>query len=367
MKKWVGITAALALLAAIGLFAISVHNRDVDYYLKVAEKAVKQGNDDLTIINLELALDKSKEVNGEVSLESADIYRKMGQVEKNWSTASEYFDRAILIYEIEGKAETVPEILCEKGLMLAKGGRAASDLAEETYQKVIDSYQENDYKDVTFLCMGYCMISQFAKTAEEQLAYLKQAENLLERVSTEKQAELCDAVYRGTALVNFIIKDYHSSLEYWEKLLALAEDGYVPSAKDRIAEACQMSGACLAYLSRAQEARSRGEKAIALYEEIGSDIYYDGMALSYASLALAYASQEEPDIDKTMEYSRDSLTCYTSREKITNIDMANMAGAKLILKDAYLKAHPNSEEEYFENWYFQNSQMKAASYYFYTK
>lgn len=365
-KKWIG-AAALLLIAAIGLFALNVHNRDADYYLEWADKYVRQGNYDLTIINLEQALEKSKKTYGDASVETADIYRKLGGIEKNQDTACEYFDKAILIYEIEGKADAVPEILCEKGFMYANKGGAFFPQAMEIFQTVIDDYRENGYEDVTALCISYCMAAQFSEAVEEQLEYLKKAEQLLERVRPEKKFECSETVYEGTASVTFYNKDYRRSLDYWEKLLELTGDAADNLLKQKKAESYQMSGACLAYLGETEEAEAQLKTAVGIYEEIGSSVCYDGLALSYASLALTYAGQGNAGTEKMQEYGKNALACYTERESITNIDIANMEALRPMLQDAYEMAYPEQSTGSFDSWFSRNSQMKATSYHFYTQ
>ena len=95
MKKWLLLIVSLIIIG-IGSLIYQSARTDTNGYLELAEKFQKMGADDQELFNLRKALESSIKENGNVSLETAEIYRKLGNKEKNLTQAAEDFDKARL-------------------------------------------------------------------------------------------------------------------------------------------------------------------------------------------------------------------------------------------------------------------------------
>lgn len=364
-KKWI-CGALLILVLGIGILIYRNANMGVEDYIKIAERMEQSGSYDQMIYELEKALEKSIELNGGISTETAGIYRKLGAAEKNLDTASEYFDRAAAIYELTGNIEEVPETLCEKGIMLMKGGSATREKTENAFQQVIDGYQENDYEKTDAIIMSYFHLSTLQDNLDSQIDYLLKADALTSNLSEERKDNITQALYYQIAFTCLFRGKYELSMEYCERLIELLGEPSDFGQKSMLAAAYQYSGACLAYLEESGEAEERLRKAIELYGDLGDGGPHTDTASAYAYLALAYAVRNKPEGDMVLEYGEKALSFYTNKSTITNIDLVYMEQIKLTLKAAYERTFPEREARSFEAWYEKIARLRATNYYYYT-
>lgn len=131
MKKWICI-ALLVFLAGIGFLVYRYASMGVE----VAEKFKGKDGYDNVMFNLEKALKLSLKKNGDMSEGTAKIYRMLGSEEKDLNKASEYFESAYLIYEIENLMDESVDTLYEKGVMWIKGIPETSEKMEDTFQNL---------------------------------------------------------------------------------------------------------------------------------------------------------------------------------------------------------------------------------------
>lgn len=364
-KKWV-CGVLLILVMGIGILIYRNANMGVDDYLRLAKKMEQSGSYDQMIYELEKALDKSIEVYGGISSETAGIYRKLGAAERNLDTASEYFDRAVAIYELTGNTEEAPEAQCEKGIMLMKGGSATKEKTENAFQQVIDGYQENNYEKTDAIIISYLHLSTYQNDLDSQIDYLLKADALTSSLSEERKDNIIQALYYKIAFTCLLQGDYELSMEYCERLVELLGEPSDYEGKTLLAAAYQYSGACLAYLGESGEAEKRIRKAIELYSALGDDGPHTDTASAYAYLALAYAVRNKPEGDMVLEYGEKALSFYTNKGTITNVDLAYMEQIKITLKAAYERAFPERKAKSFEAWYERIAQLRATNYYYYT-
>lgn len=365
-KKWTcGVFAVLLLM--IGSIVYRGITMDVEDYLKLADEMQGTENYGQLMIQLESALKKSIKKYGDISEETAGIYERMGKAERNLSSASEYFDRAVLIYEILGRSDKVPSALCDKGVKLLGGGEAAAKEAEKVFQKAVNFCLENEIDDAALLCRGYYHLSLFPEDEDAQLEYLSKGEALLPQLKPEQKNEICRDFYNRTGLVYFWQEKYMESLEYWRKLVSLYKDAVDESQKETLADGYMYEGACLAYMNHFTEADPKIKEALELYGQGDPERLYSKKAQAYAYLSLSSAIKEKPDAAEMLRCGEKALSYYTGRSRITNIDMINMEQMKATLYVAYLRAHPGKDEQDFGSWYRKSANLTASSYYYYTK
>lgn len=364
-KKW---TYAVIILffAGIGFMIHRANSMGIEEYLELAEVFEEKGSYENVIFNLEQALKESQKTYGDTSAESADIYRKLGAAERDLSKGTEYFDKAVLIYEIEGRMEEVPAVQYEKGIMLMKGLPATREKVEAAFQKVMDLYQDNEYENSDSYCMSCYYLAYLQGDTELQLEYLKKGEARLSSLSAEGERKILQTIYSGLSMVYSSGQDFNSSLEYHEKILQMLEGTTDEAEKVLLADTYRLSGACLIYVKDITKAMERIGKAIAMYEEIGNGSYYAETASSYVYLALVYASQNEPDAEKMLECGETAFSYYKSLDTITNVDLGNIEVLKMVMHEAYQKAYPEKEEWEFDDWYNSNTKWNASTYHFYT-
>lgn len=365
MKKWIGIIL-LIFLAGIGFMVYRYASMDVEDYVKLAEKFKEKNNYDSAIFSLEKALEKSLSKNGNMSEETAKIYRKLGSVERDLTKAAEYFDRAYLIHEIDNQLDEALDTLFEKGVMWIKGLPATAENMEEAFKKVTELYQENEYENSDSLVLCYYYLSYYNEDPAAQIEYYKKGEAQIGHLSPGREREISRIFYEEIAWFYANRKDFDNALAYCDKLEVLLKDVTDVKGKAALAGVYRLSGICMIYTGDQISAKERLEKSITMFEELESQKYYTRLASAYTYLALSYSYQNEPDAEKMMECGKTAFSYYTDKETLTNIDLADIESLKLILREAYEKVYPQKEVWEFDDWFGENVEMKATNYYFYT-
>lgn len=364
MKKWLLLIVSLIIIG-IGSLIYQSARTDTNGYLELAEKFQKMGADDQELFNLRKALESSIKENGNVSLETVEIYRKLGNKEKNLTQAAEDFDKAILIYEMED-VQKIPDTYYEKGYKLLWGGSKTQEEALESFYEVIRLYEENQYEDSNSLCMSYNYIAYLQEDVTDKLTYLKKAEEYFSTLTEQQSWEISTTIELAIGQMLFIQSDYTAALSYYDSLLEKSETIEEEQAWYIYAEASHMSGACLTFLNRADEGESRIKKAIEIYSERDDGSLYYEQAVAHTFLAFAYANMEPPKQEEALEAGIDAFSYYKQRDVITNIDLRSMEEMKIYLQIAYEKMYPEKESWAFREWFDENCQVKSRNYQIYT-
>lgn len=363
--KW-AYAVIIVFIVGIGFMFYRANSMGIEDYLELAEVFEEKGSYKDVDFNLKKALKISQKTYGEISAESANIYRKLGAAEQDLSKGTEYFDKAALIYELEGCMGEAPNVQYEKGILLTKGLPKTKENAEDAFQRVLELYQNNKYEDTDSFSMSCYYLAYLQEDTELRLEYLKKGEAQLSSLSPGGEQEICETLYSGLAMAYSSDRDFNSSLKYHEKILHMLEGTSDAAKKVLLANTYRMSGACLIYVKDTAEALKRIENAIIIYEEMGSSSYYTEMASSYVYLALAYASQNVPNAEKMLECAETAFTYYKNRDAITNFDLDNIEVLKTIIRKAYETAYPEKEEWEFDDWYNSNTKWNASTYQYYT-
>ncbi len=363
MKKWILFVFAI-LFVGIGALVYKGSTMGFEDYLDLAATFHEREDYDQEMFNLEKALEESLEINGQLSLATADIYRRMGLCDRDTDKIDEYFDKAILIYEMIGE-KGATGLYYEKGKMLMeKGTGTAVFLGKESLEKAIELYERDGYEDSDQLCDS-CLLLAYSETdREKRQSFLKKAESYFGDLSKENGWRIENQIYRQMGIDWFLEGMFEEALECFDNVLIRAADSKEKDAKQVMAEAWCMSGAALVYMDRAQEGKERIEKAVTFYDVYNRKQPYLDAALAHAFLALAYGKLEPPGRQEVLEEGALALSYFTEKESIHNQDLRSMEYIKYILQDAYESSFPEKWERDFEEWFQGISHLKASEYYF---
>jgi len=350
VKKWTIAVFGL-FIALTGFFVFRYVTMGRDDYLRAAENMEKNGKYSDILITLNKALDKSRETYGEISVETAEVYRRLGNKEQDLKKAAEYFDKAALIYELEGQPEQIPAVKYEKGYMLLHGHEETADQAKEAFLEAADLYRANPSGNTRYLCMSCCFLSDMEDEEEKKLSYLKEGELALGEVEEKEREAVTAEVYRRLGMVSVNKRDFVEADSYFEKMMELK------GKRTAVAYAMLMSGICHISLNDPEKAVERLNQAVAQYEGLGVDRHYNELAACDAYLALACAVKEEPDEELVMEYIEHSLSWYQNLNQINNIDLMWRESLKPVMQTAYMLIYP--EDNDFEYWYLMHSILKV--------
>ncbi len=349
VKKWT-IAVFCLFIALTGFFVFRYVTMGRDDYLRAAENMEENGKYSDILITLNKALDKSRETYGEISVETAEVYRKIGSKEQDLKKATEFFDKAALIYELEGQPEQISAVKYEKGYMLLKGHKEA-DQAKEEFLEAVDLYQANPSGNTRYLCMSYCYLSDLEDEEDKKLSYLKEGELALGEVEETERKTVTAEVYRRLGMVSVNKEDFVEANSYFEKIMELE------GKREVMAYGMIMSGVCYIRLNDPEKAVERINQAAVQYKKSGVDKHYNELSACDAYLALAYAMKEEPDAELVMEYIEHSLSRYQNLNQIRYTDIANRQTLKPVLQSAYTLVYPEKID--FEYWYTMHSILKV--------
>lgn len=364
MKKWIFLIMSLVVIGIGSLIYQSI-STGTDDYLELAEKFRQMGADDQELFNYQKALESSIKENGTVSLKTAEIYRKLGNKEKDLTRAAEAFDKAILIYAMEDEHK-LPDIYYEKGYQLLWGGERTKKETLEAFQEVIRLYEENQYENSNSLCMSYYYIAFLQEEEADKLMYLKKAEEHLSDLTELQSWDISTVIERAIAIMLFSEGEFTNALSYYDNLIEKSEMSEEERAWYIYADASYMSGACLTFLERVDESEDRIKKAIEIYSQKDDGSLYYEQASAHTFLAFAYANMEPPKREDALEAGIDAFSFYKQRDVITNIDMQKMEEMKVYLQVAYEKMYPEKESWEFESWFDENARVNTRNYQIYT-
>lgn len=363
MKKWILFVFAI-LFVGIGVLVYKGSTMGYEDYLDLAATFHEREDYDREMFNLEKALQESLEINGQLSLETADIYRRMGLCDRDTDKIAEDFDKAILIYEIAGKKDKA-DLYYEKGKrMIENGGGRAVFLGKESLKQAIQLYEQDGYEDSDKLCESCLMLANLETDREKQWVCLKQAESYFWDLSKENGWQIGNRIYRLMGINRFQEGMYEEAFGYFDAMLIRAEDSEEKDVKQVMAEAQYLSGAALVLVDRAEEGKKRIEQAIVFYDVHNGKQPYEDAALAHTFLALAYGKLEPPGKQEVLEEGELALSYFTEMDRIDSQDLRSMEYIKYVLRIAYERAFPEKMERDFEEWFYGISQLKASEYYF---
>lgn len=363
MKKWILFVFAI-LFVGIGVLVYKGSTMGYEDYLDLAATFHEREDYDQEMFNLEKALQESLEINGQLSLETADIYRRMGLCDRDTDKIAEDFDKAILIYEIAGKKD-LADLYYEKGKRLIEnGGGRAVFLGKESLKQAIQLYEQDGYEDSDKLCESCLMLANLETDREKQWVCLKQAESYFWDLSKENGWQIGNRIYRLMGINRFQEGMYEEAFGYFDAMLIRAEDSEEKDVKQVMAEAQYLSGAALVLVDRAEEGKKRIEQAIVFYDVHNGKQPYEDAALAHTFLALAYGKLEPPGKQEVLEEGELALSYFTEMDRIDSQDLRSMEYIKYVLRIAYERAFPEKMERDFEEWFYGISQLKASEYYF---
>lgn len=363
MKKWILFVFAI-LFVGIGVLVYKGSTMGYEDYLDLAATFHEREDYDQEMFNLEKALQESLEINGQLSLETADIYRRMGLCDRDTDKIAEDFDKAILIYEIAGKKDKA-DLYYEKGKrMIENGGGRAVFLGEESLKQAIQLYEQDGYEDSDKLCESCLMLANLETDREKQWVCLKQAESYFWDLSKENGWQIGNRIYRLMGINRFQEGMYEEAFGYFDAMLIRAEDSEEKDVRQVMAEAQYLSGAALVLVDRAEEGKKRIEQAIVFYDVHNGKQPYEDAALAHTFLALAYGKLEPPGKQEVLEEGELALSYFTEMDRIDSQDLRSMEYIKYVLRIAYERAFPEKMERDFEEWFYGISQLKASEYYF---
>lgn len=363
MKKWILFVFAI-LFVGIGVLVYKGSTMGYEDYLDLAATFHEREDYDQEMFNLEKALQESLEINGQLSLETADIYRRMGLCDRDTDKIAEDFDKAILIYEIAGKKDKA-DLYYEKGKrMIENGGGRAVFLGEESLKQAIQLYEQDGYEDSDKLCESCLILANLETDREKQWVRLKQAESYFWDLSKENGWQIGNRIYRLMGINRFQEGMYEEAFGYFDAMLIRAEDSEEKDVRQVMAEAQYLSGAALVLVDRAKEGKKRIEQAIVFYDVHNGKQPYEDAALAHTFLALAYGKLEPPGKQEVLEEGELALSYFTEMDRIDSQDLRSMEYIKYVLRIAYERAFPEKMERDFEEWFYGISQLKTSEYYF---
>ena len=213
MKKWILFVFAI-LFVGIGVLVYKGSTMGYEDYLDLAATFHEREDYDQEMFNLEKALQESLEINGQLSLETADIYRRMGLCDRDTDKIAEDFDKSILIYEIAGKKD-LADLYYEKGKRLIEnGGGRAVFLGEESLKQAIQLYEQDGYEDSDKLCESSLILANLETDREKQWVRLKQAESYFWDLSKENGWQIGNRIYRLMGINRFQEGMYEEAFGY---------------------------------------------------------------------------------------------------------------------------------------------------------
>ncbi len=360
-KKWILVMCVISLVGIV-FFVCKGSAMRMKRYLRQAENFHKQKDYDQEMVNLEKALEISLEDNGELSLVTADIYRRMGECVRDTDQIAENFDKAIAIYEKCGRKD-VAGLYYEKGKRLVERGTGSSiSLGRESLERAISMYERDGYEDSDKLCGSYLILADVEMDEWKKWRYLEKAESCFEDFSKEGQWEMGNWVYRQMGVTWFREWDYEKAFEYFDTMLSRAEESKEEDAGQVIAEAQYMSGAALVLTDRAEEGKERIEKAVMFYDAYDNNGFYRNAAMAHAFLAVAYGMLEPENEQKALGQGELALSYFTQLEAVNSEDVRFIGYIQSILLPAYKGVYPEKGGKEFKVWIDGISKLNATRY-----
>lgn len=354
VKKWAFL---VLLLMAGGMLAIviAIHNQDREDYLRTAEFAIEKGLQEQVDYSLGKALEKSREVYGEISEETAEVYQMLGSQERDLSKGEEYFERAIQIYELKNREDRLLEVYFERGCRYFQSGEMGEEQAQSEFLRVVDTFDQALCENTDYLCLSYYYLACLEEEPERKVSLLREGERWIDQASMERRAEISEKIYIDLASMAAADGNYEEAVACYEKVCMVEGK----NTERMRAEGNYMSALCLIQLGEGEKAKERAEEAVDILETTESEESYRDLSLAYSILALAFANQEPSDEDMALAYGKKALACYENNTYISNEDVNFMGMMKMVLNEMYIKLYPEREEWEFSRWFRNNLKLRA--------
>ena len=364
MKKWI-ICILTILVMGITVIVYRGFTMSFEDYLDLAETFHERKAYDQEMFNLERALDDSLELNGPLSMQTADIYRRMGACGRSKDEIVENFDKAIRIYEMENRKD-VAALYFEKGkaLMEKKTGTVVS-LVRESMEKAVELYEKAGFEYSDNYCESCVILAYLATDYDISWDYLQKAERNFENLSKENEWRIGSVIYRSMGMHRFNGEMYEEAVKYLDVVLTQAEGSEKKDVRRVEAEVRYISGGALVCLGKVEEGKERIEKSIRFYDTYKGTLPYRDAAIAHAFLALAYGNMEPPEKQKVLDEGEAALSYFKQQKTITSDDFQTMGYIKYYLSLAYEKAFPEKGDVDFERWFNEISRLNAAEYEFF--
>lgn len=316
-------------------------------YIENAEEFYKQEKYNQALVNLEKALQISKNEFGEKSGETAGIYLKLADFSITFTEAISHLKEAEFIYQELSDMKGLAKTYNIYGSTYVKSQDI--DLSENAYKEALrycdlsnkDTREERFY--AYFNLAGLDTVSE-----EDGLLYYQEAEKLLDILPDNKKNYYKMRVYNnlGNSYYNveqydLAIRSYEQAIEIWLK--------YKEGGSFRAAQAYDHCGFLYALTGNSEKAFEYINKSLNLYEEL-KEVELWSHAVAFRHMSVTYALNESLDYDKAMDYGLRSCKLYTEQENLNSKELEELKILKEVLENLYNKS-PFAEKQDFESWY----------------
>lgn len=348
MKKRAFLLMLVVIILAVGF---SIHKRDMQYYMTRAEKSVEDGYIDLAMSSWKRALNCSIREYGETSVETAEIYRKMGGASTSIDESFQYLEKAKDIFESLGESGELGRtyhFYASKCMNIGEREVGVKYLkqAEELYTKSenIPAIQKVElYRD----------IGNYTYDQDVSLAYYLKCETIISDLKKEGNLNTPQVVYINIANQYYDMGNYREAISYYQKAI----DNHVDAGKysvRNLANAYDYCGYSYAYLMDFDSAEEYIQKAIDIYEQLKSEENYQLLAKAYGHISEVYYGKK--DYNQAIAYGIKACQCYASQKTLVNDDIIKFKKIKDNVQKYYEKAELNGN---FEDWFKSNVKIKT--------
>lgn len=316
-------------------------------YKESAEEFHKQEKYNQAIVNLEKALQISKNEFGEKSGETAGIYLKLADFSMTFTEAINHLKQAEFIYQELADMKGLAKTYNIYGSTYVKSQDI--DLSENAYKEALRycDLSNNDTREERFY--AYLNLAGLDTVSEEDgLLYYQEAEKLLDILPENKKNYYKMRVYNnlGNSFYNveqydLAIRNYEKALEIWVK--------YKEGGSFRAAQAYDHCGFLYALTGNSEKAFEYINQSLNLYEEL-KDVELWNRAVAYRHMSVTYILNDSQNYDKAMDYGLRSCKIYIEQANLNSKELEELSILKEALKKLYNKS-PFVEKQDFESWY----------------
>lgn len=327
--------------------------KNIDTYIQSAEKLEEDDLFELAMLQWKRALAISIRDYGDISTQTAYIYRNMGESSSTVKQSLEYLNQALTIYEALNNIKGIGETYYSYGIKYKAMGQKDEALiwlkrAEKYYEQTDDVTNIQKYNLYTNIGL---LISDY----NESLEYYLKCESLLEGLLESGISKAPQSLYHEIAIVHYKGSNFLAAIEYFKKAIdEYNKNGYGESRE--IAEMYDYCGYSYVLMSDYEEGYDYIEKAIKIYESMPLEVNYSYFSEAYLHMSHIYYMQKE--YQKALEYGIKACQCYGNQKKLVNNDILMFKGLKEDLKDTYETA---GLEGNFEDWFRQHVKIKTKN------
>lgn len=319
----------------------------IQKYIEKAEECYGKENYNQAKVNLEKALQLTKNEYGEKSSETANIYLKLADFSTSFREAIDHLQEAEEIYQDLKDMGGLAKTYMIYGSTYS--GAYDKDSSENAYNTALQ-YCDNSSEDMnTERFYTYLYLSGLNNGSdEEQLLYSQEAEKLLDSLPEYDKNVNKVIVYSNLGNCYYdlkqyeeAIKNYNIAINIWLKF----QDG----EQWKVAECYDYCGRCYIILGNYNKAIEYMNQTLSLLKGVKEASLWD-YAIVYRHLSILYSVSEIQDYDKVLDYSIRSCQIYTEQEELSSKELEELKNFKDGLKE-YYEESPLAEEQDFESWY----------------